>query len=79
MLSLCYKQAQLRIPVLIQVHADIATDDSGQSRGYGTVRFESKADAASAIEARVANSLATLPVIGPLGHDCTNGWGSGFA
>ena len=38
----------------MQVRTDVVKDSSGRSRGYGTVLFESKADAAAAMEVRRA-------------------------
>ena len=43
---------------LRQARAEIVMDEDNRSRGYGTIRFESKADAATAIEVSVVNRVA---------------------
>ena len=60
-LQRCTQGSEL-MNALRQARAEIVMGDDNRSRGYGTVRFDSKADADAAIEVSVldANGLTDL-------------------
>ncbi len=50
-------QSQTLMLISRQARAEIVMGDDNRSRGYGTVRFESKADAATAIEVHALDGV----------------------
>ena len=49
-----------------QARAEIVMGDDGRSRGYGTVRFDSNADAATAIEVKALDAAVSSILCVPL-------------